>query len=71
MDIVVQFTEREEARVLPILLRQSPGVVLPDRTYVLSETALQAVRTAGISFRELSRNGLAAANGGVAAGERI
>jgi len=71
MEKVIQFSEREEAKALPILLRQTPGVVLPNRTYVLSNSAVQALHDAGIAFRELSRNGLAAAGEGVASGERI
>jgi hypothetical protein len=71
MELVVQFTNREEVKALPILLRLTPGVVLPNRTYVLSHSAVQALRDAGIAFRELSRDGVAASGEGVAAGERI
>ena len=36
MEQVVQFSEREEVKALPVLLRHSPGVALPNRVYVLS-----------------------------------
>src|SRR5947199_14849 len=51
MEIVIQFSAREEAKALPILLRQTPGVVLPNRTYVLCDAAVQAIRAAGVDFR--------------------
>ena len=71
MERVVQFSEREEVKALPVLLRHSPGVALPNRVYVLSEEAVQALHEAGVAFRELSRAGFASAGGGVASGERI
>ena len=55
MKVIVHLIEEEEAKALPILLRHSPGMVLPRRTYVLSEPALRALREAGIRFSELSR----------------
>lgn len=54
MEKVIQFSEREEAKALPILLRQSPGAVLPNRVYVLSDRAVVALQEAGIVFREPS-----------------
>jgi len=67
--IIVHFSEEEEAKALPILLRHSPGMVLPRRTYVLSEAALRALRSAGICFSELSRE--AAPSLEEVAGERV
>ncbi len=55
MKVVIRMTNREEARALPILLRHSPGAVLPERTYVISEEAAQALREAGVTFTEVSR----------------
>ena len=71
MEQVVQFSEREEVKALPVLLRHSPGVALPDRVYVLSQEAVQALHDAGVHFRELSRTGLAPAGQGATSGERI
>ncbi len=53
----VRFSKKEEARALPILLRHSPGMVLRDRTYVLTSEAVTALRDAGIRFEDLSGEG--------------
>jgi len=71
MTVVIQMTEAEEAKALPILLRHSPGTVLSNRTYVVSEEAVKRLRAAGISVRELSRESAAPKLEGVSAIERI
>jgi hypothetical protein len=53
MKVVVQFSAREELKALPILLRHSPGMVMPERTYILSEAAVDSLRQAGIRFKML------------------
>ena len=70
MKVIIQLTPDQEAKALPILLRHSPGMVLPRHTYVLSEDALRALRSAGIRFSEVSREAVAP---GLeeAAGERV
>ena len=70
MKVIIRLTRDEEAKALPILLRNSPGMVLPERTYVLSEHALRALRQAGIRFCELSREAGAPSLEEVA-GERV
>jgi len=40
MKTIIQMSEAEEAKALPILLRHSPGIVLPHRIYVASEDAV-------------------------------
>ncbi len=37
MKVIIQLSRNEEAKALPILLRHSPGMVLRERTYVLSD----------------------------------
>ncbi len=54
--MVIQLSAREEAKALPVLLRHSPGTVLPERTYVLNQNAVNALRAAGIKFTELRRD---------------
>ena len=71
MKVVVRFTSREEAKALPILLRQSPGMVLPDRTYILPQKAVEALRAAGVRLTEVSRESNVPSPTGTAAGERI
>jgi hypothetical protein len=62
---------REEVKALAILLRHSPGTVLPNRTYIISEEAARALREAGIKFTELSREDSSPCLDGVVSGERI
>jgi hypothetical protein len=71
MTVVIRFTRGEEAKALPLLLRHSRGMVLPDRTYVLDQGAVEALRSAGVRFIEVSRNGNPSGAAGAIAGERI
>jgi hypothetical protein len=68
MKVVVRFTVKEEAKALPIILRHSPGMILRNRTYILSEDVVRRLRDAKIKFTEISRE---SATEGVGAGERI
>ena len=54
MQTVIQMSEVEEARALPILLRHSPAVVLSNRVYVVGTDAAKKLREAGVQFTELS-----------------
>jgi len=56
MTIMLQMTEDEEAKALPILLRHSPGMLLPNRTYVVSREAMKQLQQAGVQFIVLSRD---------------
>ncbi|HEY7489832.1 MAG TPA: hypothetical protein VIH59_01795, partial [Candidatus Tectomicrobia bacterium] len=56
MKTIIQMSEAEEAKALPLLLRHSPGTVLPNRIYVVSEEAAKKLREAGVQFTELSRD---------------
>ena len=40
MKVIIQLSREEEAKALPILLRHSPGMILPERTYVLGEESV-------------------------------
>jgi hypothetical protein len=71
MKTVIQFTRPEEARALPILLRHSPGTILPHRTYVLDEDAVAELGKAGIGFLTLSRESQAPDLQGAMPGERV
>lgn len=70
MKVIIHLSKEEEAKALPVLLRHSPGMVLPNRTHVLSDDALGALRKAGVHFSELSREALAPTLE-EAAGERV
>ena len=71
MKAVIQFTKPEEARALPLLLRHSPGTILPNRSYVLDEEALAELRKAGIRFVTLSHESGAPSLEGAGSGERV
>jgi predicted Fe-Mo cluster-binding NifX family protein len=70
MKTIIQLSREEEAKALPILLRHSPGMILPDRTYVLGEGAVGLLRNAGVRFTQLSREAVAPCLEEVA-GERV
>jgi hypothetical protein len=69
--VVIRLSAREEVKALSILLRHSPGMVLAERTYVVSDGAARTLRERGIEFTELCRDGNAPGLGGVLSGERI
>jgi hypothetical protein len=69
MKVVIQLSVRDEARALPILLRHSPGTILPERTYVISQEAARALRAAGITFTELDNEANAPGLDGI--GKRV
>jgi hypothetical protein len=71
MPVVIRLSRREEAQALRVLLRHSPGIVLPDRTYVLRQEAVDALRAAGVRFTELSRESRMPGAAGAIVGERI
>jgi hypothetical protein len=71
MNMIIQLSEVEEVKALPILLRHSPGTVLPNRIYVVSEDAAKQLRAAGVQFTALSRTSNAPTQEGVGPGERI
>jgi hypothetical protein len=71
MPAVIQLSAREELKALPIILRHSPGTILPNRTYVLSHEVLVALDEAGIRFTTLGDQSNPPRLEGVPAGERI
>lgn len=70
MKIAVRFTKAEELKALPILLRHSPGMILPEKIYVLSTGAVAALQKAGVRFTQLT-SATAPRLGDVATGVRI
>ncbi len=71
MKVAIQLSEAEEVKALPLLLRHSPGMILPNRTYVISAEAARSLRVAGVQFTEVSRETSAPGLEGVGHGERI
>ncbi len=71
MKVVIRLSRREELKALPIIYRHSPAIVLPNGTYVLSEGAVDALRSAGVRFKEVSREASPASPEEVRASERV
>ena len=71
MRVVIRLSSAEELKAIPIMLRHSPGSILPNRTYVISETVARTLREAGVRFVELSRESNVPVLEGAAACERI
>ena len=55
--LVVQIAAAHSAKAWGILVRHSAGTALPKRTFVVSETAVRALRAARVKFSIISRNG--------------
>jgi hypothetical protein len=55
MNIIVRIAAKDNAKAWGLLVRHSPGTALPNRTFVISEEAVKALRKAGISFPKISR----------------
>lgn len=71
MSVVIRLSAKEELKALPIILRHSPGTILPHRTYVLSEASVAALREAGVGFTTIGTESNPPRMEGVPAGERI
>ena len=71
MKVVVRFTAKQEAKALPVILRHSPGVVLPRRTYILSEAVVKMLTQEGIQFNEISRDAMSPIETGALTGGRV
>ena len=71
MKIAVRFTTEEELKAVPILMRHSPGMMLPRDIYVLCEEAVAALREAGIRFTEVTSEVASPGLEGATTGERI
>jgi hypothetical protein len=71
MKVVIQISAKDNAKAWAFLVRHSPGTALPNRTFIVSEEAVRALREAGIRFTELSRDVGEPTTGGATAGERI
>ena len=71
MKVVIRFSAKQEVKALPIILRQSPGIILPERTYILSEETLNKLTAEGIKFKEISRESAIPSGEGVISGERV
>jgi hypothetical protein len=71
MKVAVRFSDREELKAIPILLRHTTGMMLPGDIYVISQEAATALREAGVRFTEVTRESSTPGREGVGSGERI
>jgi hypothetical protein len=71
MKLIIQIAEADDAKAWGLLLRHSPGHALPNRTFIVSKEAVDALREAGIRFRQLSDEECPLTENGVLVGERI
>jgi hypothetical protein len=71
MNVVIQFSATEELKALPILLRHTPGTILPNRTYIISPEAVRALQDASIHFTRVADETNPPRLEGAPAGERI
>jgi hypothetical protein len=71
MKIAIRFTAKEESKAVPILMRHSPGMMLPGDIYLLSEEAVAALRDAGVRFTEVTSEVASPGLEGATTGERI
>jgi len=71
MKVVIQVAKTDDAEAWAMLQRHSSGVALPNRTFVVSQEAVEAFRQAGIQFQVLSDDARTLTEEGVGAGERI
>lgn len=71
MKVVVRIAAKDLDKGWDLLIRHSPGTALPDRTFIISEDAVRALRKAGIKFKELSREEGEPSQEGTVIGERI
>lgn len=71
MRIVIQVAAKDKAKALALLVRHSPGTALPNRTFIVSQEAVAALRQAGIKFVEISRDPEAVKLEGAAQGEAV
>jgi hypothetical protein len=71
MKVVIRFSSREELKALPILLRHSAGMVLPNRTYVLDPEAVKALTKARVQFTTICSDSAPPGVQGATADERV
>ena len=71
MSVVVQILAADDSKAWNLLQRHSPGMALPNRTYVLNDDAIKALREAGVRFTEVSRAAGKPRVQGALTGERV
>ncbi len=71
MRIIIRVAAKDSAKAWALLVRHSPGAALPNRTFIVSKQAAEALREAGVRFREIGRDEGEPTAKETEAGERI
>jgi hypothetical protein len=71
MRVTIQIAAPDYAKAWGLFVRHSAGTALPERIFVVSEEAVQALRVAGIGFTEISREAGSPTDGGLVSAERM
>jgi hypothetical protein len=71
MSVVIQVSEADSADAWALLIRHSPGEAYPNRIFVISEAAADALRKAGIQFTELPKDSVKPPFHAEVSGERV
>lgn len=67
----MQIITGDDVKAWNVVQRHSPGMALPNRTYVVNDDAIKALREAGVRFTEVSRGTGRPRVQGALAGERV
>jgi len=57
--VIIRLSEEQEVKAMPLLLRHSAGMILPNRTYVLAEECLSVLRARGVRYSVIAREAAA------------
>lgn len=69
--VLIKVAPKDSAKAWALLVRHSPGMALPDRTFLVAPQAVQALRRAGVRFLVISTDSAVLSPTGAIAGERI
>jgi hypothetical protein len=53
--VVIQIARCDSAKAWALLVRHSPGMALPNRTFFVSQSAVRALQVAGVRFTQIAR----------------
>jgi len=69
--MLIKVSPKDSAKAWALLVRHSPGMALPDHTFVVSPEAVRALRKAQVRFSVISSDATVCSPTGAMAGERI
>ena len=69
--VLIKVAPKDSAKAWALLVRDSPGMALPDRTFLAAPQAIESLRRARVRFTVISTDSAALSPTGAIAGERI